>query len=308
MVAFIAAHIPLALAMQRIPILAKVHSLVVLGFGLWYGSKRGGEFKVARLAAYLVGSEVLWRMCGGGFFWEFGKYGFVAVVGAMLLRSGGTAWDPMAMSYCLLLLPATAFTLLGAGWVTARNDISFYLSGPLALAIGVSFFLRLRLSLPKLGSLLLAAMAPILGVAALCYGSTFASDDVDFGSGSNASASGGFGPNQVSAALGFGIVLAVLCLWLTPNGKLFRLMLIGSVMFFVTQVFLTLSRTGLWLAAFSCFCGGFLLARGQKQQLQLILSAMAIGLLTWLVVFPMVDEFSGGAVSKRFQKNRWHRP
>lgn len=301
LLAIILAHVPFAFFMQRVPVIAKVHSFAVLGVGLWFALYRGRLLDVACLAAYIVGSEVLWRMCGGGFFWEFGKYGFAVVLMAALFRKGSRAFDLVATSYFLLLLPAVALTMVGSSLSSAKNNLSFYLSGPLALAIGVSFFTRLRLSPLQLRSLLLAAVAPVLGAAALCYGATFGADDIDFGTGSNFAASGGFGPNQVSAALGFGIVATVLCLWLTPVSKLIRLFLLGAVLLFVAQALLTLSRTGLWLAAISCVLAGVQLARSPRQRLGLILSAVTIGLFCRLIVFPAVEELSGGAVSRRFQ-------
>ena len=299
---FILAHIPLAFLMKQVPVIAKLHSVVVLGVGLWFALGLGNPMGVARIAAYTVGSEVLWRMCGGGFFWEFGKYGFAAVLGASLLRKGSRAWDPLATSYFLLLLPSTALTVIGSSLSSARNNLSFYLSGPLALAVGVSFFARLRLSLPQLRLLLLAAVAPLLGAAALCYGSTFGAEDIEFGAGSSFAASGGFGPNQVSAALGFGIVATALCLWLTPASKLVRVFLVGAMLLFVTQALLTLSRTGIWLAAISCVLAGVQLARSPRQRLGLMLSAIVVALLCWLIVFPAVEELSGGAVSRRFKE------
>src|SRR6185295_14484716 len=104
-------------------------------------------------------------------------------------------FDPAATAYFLFLLPAAALTVIGSSLSSAKSNLSFYLSGPLALAIGVSFFARLRLSPLQLRSLLLAAVAPVLGAAALCYGSTFGADEIVFGAGSSLAASGGFGPN-----------------------------------------------------------------------------------------------------------------
>jgi O-Antigen ligase len=302
LLAFMVAHIPLAFLMHRVPMLAKVHSLVLLAVGLWFALGRGNSFDVARLAAYMVSSEILWRMCGGGFFWEFGKYGFAVVLGAALCRKGSRAWDPAAIGLFVMLLPATLLTVFGSSLALARNYLSFYMSGPLALAVGLSFFARLRLNSLQLRSLMLAGIAPVLGAAVLCYGNTFGADDVAFGTSSNIAASGGFGPNQVSATLGYGIVAAALCLWLTPVSKLLRAMLLGAILLFTTQALLTLSRTGIWLAAITCVLAGIQLAKSPRQRLGLMLGALTVGLFCWLMVFPTVEKLSGGAVSKRFKE------
>ncbi len=301
MVAFILGHVPLAVLMHGVPVLAKIHSVILLVVGLWYAMHRGGSHKVSVVAAYIVGSEVLWRMCGGGIFWEFGKYAFALVLGVSLWQQKNRSLDSVATCYFLLLLPSAILTLFVSSLGEARTNISFYLSGPLALAIGVSFFRRLWLSPIQLQSLLLALLGPIAGAAAICYKSTFGSDDVFYGAGSSTAAAGGFGPNQVSAALGFGMMAVALCLWTTPSSKLLRIVLLGAFLLFVAQALLTLSRTGIYLAAISCALGAVQLARSPKQRLNLLVGGTVVALACWLVVMPAVTKVSGGAVGERFK-------
>jgi len=124
----------------------------------------------------------------------------------------------------------------------------------------------------------------------------------NFGSGSSLAASGGFGPNQVSAALGFGIVAALLCLWLTPVSRQARVFLLGAVLLCVAQALLTLSRTGIWLAAISCCVCRSATRKKSAPSFGIVLSAVTVGLFCWLLVFPAVEELSGGAVSRRFKE------
>src|ERR1043166_901245 len=303
-IAFLLGHVPFAFLMKWLPLLAQAHSLAVLAVGLWFATRRGNSFGVARVAAYLVGSELLWRMCGGGVFLEFGKYAFALILGVALWRQRNRSLDKVAMWYFLLLLPSIAFALISSSLYEARTNISFYLSGPLALVFGVYFFKGLRLTPIQLRAALLSLIAPILGAAAICYKSTFGSDDITFGTSANNAASGGFGANQVSASFGLGIAAVALCWWLTPVGKLTRCILVAAVLFFVTQALLTMSRTGLWLATISCGLGGLQLARNPRQIVGLMVSAALAALLVWLVVVPSIEKLAGNAVWERFQKTQ----
>jgi hypothetical protein len=287
--------------MKRVSWLPEVHSLAALALGLWFALGKGNSVDVIKVAAYMVGSEVLWRMCGGGFFYEFGKYAFALTLGAALLRQRNYSLDPVAMFYFVLLLPAAVPTLLESSPAVAKNNLSFYLSGPLALTIGVSFFKPIRLSPAQLQSVLLVLLAPIIGAAAICYNSTFGADEITFGASSNMAASGGFGPNQVSAVLGFGILTIALCVWVTPVPKLLGGLLVGAALLFFAQALLTLSRTGIYLAAISCALGGVQLVRNPRQLAGLAAGAAVVGLACWLVVIPAVEHLSGGAVVERFR-------
>jgi O-antigen ligase len=97
------------------------------------------------------------------------------------------------------------------------------------------------------------------------------------------------------------MVAVALCLWLTPVPKLIRAVLLAALLLFLAQALLTLSRTGIYLAAISSALGAVQLARSPRQRLNLILGAGIVGLACWLVVVPAVEKLSGGAVSQRLK-------
>ena len=65
--AFGAAHVVLALVMQALPIVAALHAVSCLVLGLVVAARRRIQ-ETAYVVAYIVGSEVLWRMTRAGVF------------------------------------------------------------------------------------------------------------------------------------------------------------------------------------------------------------------------------------------------
>ncbi len=211
----------------------------------------------ANLAAYyglyIAGMEILSRMSKVPIFWEFGKYACVAVFGlGSLVGTHRTPRSGLFLAYFVLLLPGIFVTAAYGGIVEDRilDLISQYLSGPAALvATGLYFYDR---PFPKaqLALLLRAGLFPSVAVITLLFLGKSLSE-IDFIGGSNFDASGGFGPNQVSSALGWAIVLAVLGLLfgLSPTG--YRLLDFGLIILLIFRGLLTFSRGGLMGA-----CGG----------------------------------------------------
>ena len=71
---FIALHAPLGLWMRSESIIVFGQGAIVLLLGLWWALNTRRPERVAYLAAYIVGSEVLWRMITDALPWESGKY------------------------------------------------------------------------------------------------------------------------------------------------------------------------------------------------------------------------------------------
>lgn len=299
-VLFIFLHMPLALLMKRMPALGTLHALLVLAIGMKWAWSGRELIKVAYVGAYIAGSEVIWRAVGASVFWEYGKYALVLVFVLALVRSHRLKFPMLPTAYFLLLIPATLLTVFQVSLSEAKNMISFNLSGPLALAVSVLFFMRLQLSRRQFLRLLVAFIAPIAGMVALILlGLT--TTDVTFGHESNAAASGGFGANQVSALLGMGCVAAFLC---TLDDKLrwgLKVLFFGLVLEFAMQSALTFSRAGVYYATASIVAGCVLLMKHLRSALPMAAILGALFLFAYYVVFPRLDEYTGGALSARFE-------
>jgi len=298
--AFLFAHIPLALITRQFQLLASIHALVTLAIGAWWALTRPDPRRSMVAAAYIVGAEVLWRMTGAGVFWEFGKYATVLVLGLAIIRSRASAHlSVLPILYFALLIPAAVLTIGKLGLTeTARGALSFYLGGPLALAVAGVWFSRTVVTPSDLQDMAISMLGPIVGIGALTLRGTLVAPSLAFTTESNFATSGGFGPNQVSAMLGLG---ALLCLMLVlqsgQRARRWPFLLVMS--WLLIQSLLTFSRGGVFnfiiCAAFATLC----VARQRSQRV--VLAVTALTLLTGgYTILPRLDVFTGGMLGRRF--------
>jgi len=299
-VGFILLHLPLALMMKFVPTVATVDAFLVLAVGIKWAMSGRQLAKVAYIGAYIAGCEVIWRAVGASIYWEFGKYATILIFIVALVRSRRFQLPALPTAYFLLLIPATLLTLWQASFSDAKSMISFNLSGPLALAVSVMFFMKIQLRRQQLVRVLIAFIGPVVGMVAIIV-LGLASADVKFGRQSNVEASGGFGANQVSALLGMGCIAAFLCLLGGKQRWQLKLLFIGLMLEFAVQSALTFSRAGIYYAAASLAVGCLMLMRNIKAALEMAVVLGILFLLTNYVVYPRLDDFTGGALSARFE-------
>jgi hypothetical protein len=298
---FFAAHVPLALLMFRFDQIATVHAMLTPIIGaLWLLSKRHLE-RAAYLGAYITGAEVLWRMTDAQVFWEFGKYSMVGLFVLAMLRAGRIKWSPLPLMYFLLLLPSCLLTFQYLGMEYARKSLSFNLSGPFALMVSVWFFSNLRITQEQLHRMFLALVGPAVGIASITAFTTFSSTAIKFSAQSNKLTSGGFGPNQVSAILGLGFLLAMFFLMNSRSGFGLKGLMFGTMVLLGVQSALTFSRGGLYMAAGGALLGLLYLIRDSNSRIRIVLVITAIFVVTNYVLLPSLDTFTGGSLSSRFE-------
>jgi len=300
---FIFAHLPLALAMKFVPTLATVHALLALAVGMVWALNGRSMARVAYVGAYITGSEVMWRAVGASVFWEFGKYACILIFVAALMRSRRFKLPMLPTVFFLLLIPATLLTVFQVNFSDAKEMISFNLSGPLALAVSVVFFMNMQMTGRQLVKTLIAYIAPVAGMVAIIV-LGLASSDVKFGRQSNEAASGGFGANQVSALLGMACVAAFLCLLDTNLRWQLKVLFFGLILEFAVQSALTFSRAGLYYTAVSIAVGALLSMKNLRSAFQMSLILGAFFLVANYVIYPRLDDFTGGALSARFENTR----
>jgi hypothetical protein len=294
-----AIHVVLGILCKESRWVGFAHAVGTLVFGLYLVLAGRPRHQIAYWAAYAVGAEVLWRLSRAPLPWEYGKYAVSLVLLAAFLRSvkRGFAWIPVI--YFVLLLPAVAQTLCEVPLKLAKDFISFYLSGPFCMAICALFFSQLELDSGRLQRLISWLVFPIASIAAAALFGLGTSESIEFGSGSSFDATGGFGPNQVSAILGLGalyLVLMALSLRLTRE---LRLAFVLIAVWFCAHAALSFSRTGIYL-----FGAGLLLAtpflslRRLLHPLTILAACLAIiaGVGAWIYL----ERFTGGRLGERF--------
>lgn len=298
---FLALHVPLALLMVQVPGASTVHALFTLAFAIIFCfSKRGFEF-AGYFAAYIAGAEVLWRMTEASVFWEYGKYASVTVLAAAMILKGRIRFHPLAILYFALLIPSTIFVADKASWDYARQQISFNLSGPFSLMVAMCFFKQQQISRDQIRRLIVALIAPIPGIAAIAISSTLAAGAIQFGDESNIVTSGGYGPNQVSAVLGLGVLAGFFLLTDSYARKGIRFFIFIAMIVFATQSALTFSRGGLYLLVAGLIPAIIFIVRDPRARTRMILGAAVLVLLGWFVIFPALNSFTGGFLSVRFK-------
>lgn len=221
-------------------------ALLILTIGpvdILFSRNKGG--RAGLWAAYFVGIEVLLRMTSTAVFWEIGKYGVILLLVTGLVSIGGirnSTW--IYVGFFLLLLPSILMVDFPT-LETARQQLSFNLSGPLSLALAAIYFYQRRVSPNELTGIFSMMLLPLVSMLTYIVVASPDLESLRFSTQSNYAASGGFGPNQVSTMLGLGCLL-------TGVSAFYRLKLSGSfavdILLFVGFTFrglVTFSRGGL---------------------------------------------------------------
>ena len=302
MFAFWAAHFPVALAMRQSGTVSTAHAVVTVAVGLYFAlAGRKHLRSVAYTAAYITGAEVLWRMTNAQVLWELGKWSIAALMIVAMIRSGRLKGSPLVLCYFALLLPSAMLTLIALGFSDARRDLSFNLSGPFSLAVCCFFFSNLRLSVPQLQRLFLIQVAPIIGIATLALYSISTATNLTFGKNSSFEASGGWGPNQVSAGLGLGALLALLVVLVRRVNGCARALLLLAMLFLAVHSALTFSRGGLYNAVGAALFSGVYFVRDPKTRARLLVLVPLLVLTVNYLLLPQLEAITGGALSERFK-------
>ncbi|MCG3161337.1 MAG: hypothetical protein JMDDDDMK_02505 [Acidobacteria bacterium] len=298
------AHILLGLSLSVAPSISNVHVIAVLAAGSWYALSQPRLERAAYLGAYITGAETLWRMTNADVFWETGKYAIAGVFILALLRTGRLKGPVMPFFFLMLMLPSLVMPLASVEESELRNQVSFNLSGPLALAISAWFFSHVKLSGPQLQKMFLALICPVVSIATIAVYKIVTATKLVFIDDSNLLTSGGFGPNQVSAILGLGSLMAFLLVLDRAVSRGLRIIFFLVSLSLIAQSALTFSRSGLYMA-----CGGALLAvifliQDRRARFRLFAVIVTLFLTISFILLPQLDEFTGGALSKRFSDTR----
>lgn len=300
---FFAAHFVLALLMSKFSVIATAHALATIAVGFWWAASGERLERVAYIGAYIIGAEVLWRMTGAQIFWETGKYATVAIFIVAIVRNGRLKSPVLPLLYFALLIPSSVMVIADLGWAEARDSISFYLSGPLLLAISAWFFWELKLSRDQLQRLFLALSGPVVGIAAIALYGMMTDPLIAYGfaKGSNYASSGGFGPNQVSSVLGLGALL--LLFFVLDEGAEWsrRVLFLCGALWLAAQCALTFSRGGLYNVAVGVALAFPFLIRNSRGRLKFILAVALLLVFANFILLPRLDSFTRGTLSVRFE-------
>jgi O-antigen ligase len=300
LIVFALLHIPLGLVFYAFPLLSTIHALLTLAIGAFWALSGAPPVRIAQLGAYIVGSEVLWRMSDASIFWEAGKYFIVIVFAIAFFRYKRPKIPATSLLAFLFLLPSIWLTLASGDLVWAKDQISFNLSGSLAVLVCSSFFSNLEVSKAQILRIFLMLVVPLISVASIAAYTILTTPNIYWTTESNNVASGGFGANQVSSALGLGILSIGFILLYFRISFWGRIGLLGLGAWFLVQCLLTFSRGGIssvFLPGLAIGSQG-ILRRGQRSLAILVFVGGAAAYQ--LVLVPQLDQITSGAFTERF--------
>jgi hypothetical protein len=302
-------HIPLGMMMDRSEGLATLHAFATFAVGLFIALRgKRSIWQVACAGAYITGAEVMWRMTTFQVFWEFGKYATIAIFLVAMARNRKLKVPRMPLFYFLLLLPSSLMVMANVSYSRSQTILSAFLSGPLAVFVCAWFFSQIELDQQRLQRLFLSAVGPLLGVAAIAIAGIQSASDIRFSNNSNFATSGGFGPNQVSSMLGLGALMAMLFLIAGKTGLKIKIAVLGFLVLLAAQSALTFSRSGIYNAGAALILAVMFLLKDGRSRINVIILAAVLFVVGNYIVFPKLDDFTGGALSDRFSNlSRTHR-
>lgn len=301
-VLFVLLHIPLGVVLYNTGLFGLLHPIAAFGFGMRAAIRRDWSLdRAGYFAAYIIGSEIIWRMAKVPIFWEFGKYGAAVILVTALVRRKMWNVPPFAAIYFALLIPGALIPLTQYSLSESKEMLSSIMSGPFLLSISCWYFSNLELDWKRVRKYMLAMVVPLVSAAVATVVYTVTASDIQFNGESNFATSGGFGPNQVSSMLGLGAFLCVASLLLFKNSRWYMMYLGIAAILFTAQSVLTFSRGGMYNAVGAILLIIIFQLVDLRSGIRRLIPVVGLSLVFLLFVFPYLNDFTGGALQERFE-------
>lgn len=254
------------------------------------------------IVAFVPGSELVWRVTSAWVFYEYAKY---VVIITLLVFIVGALRRPTFLSlplcYLMLLVPSASIAFLELGPGVARQTVAFALAGPTALVVGVIAMHDVRLERSEFDGFLWAFAAGVAGLATATLYATVTAGEIKFTGESNFVTAGGFGPVQVSSALAAGVLICAV-LAICERRTSMRLLAGMLMLWFGAQSALTFSRGGLTSAGIALLVYALHQFWRPQDAIRTVIVVGACAAIGLSVIFPRIDDFTGGALSDRFEE------
>jgi hypothetical protein len=204
-------------------------------------------------AGYIMGMEIFLRMTKAELFWEFSKYAVIIFfLAGIIAEKKKSKPDKAIFLYIFLLAPAAFMADSGLSGKPWRELVASSLSGPASLAMAVIYFYRRPFSMKGFLKLALFILMPLITSLTFLVRNFMDLGSVTFKNVSNYEMTAGFGPNQVSSALAFAVVLIFIFFLLGKYIILHKFMDWILAAGFLVFSILTFSRGGVISAGFAC--------------------------------------------------------
>ncbi|MDT0552258.1 O-antigen ligase family protein [Urechidicola vernalis] len=251
-------------------------------------------------SAYVVGSEVLFRMSKGLLFYEFPKYMvLIFLITGLIVEKKRHGVSPVYIIYILLLLIGITFSDIPYP-ESIRTNIVFNLSGPILLGICGLYMYHRKISKATMLNILKYMGLPIISMVAYIFFKTPDLQEIVFGGVSNRAASGGYGPNQVASILGIGVFIFSIYLLVSKKFSGFLILDVIILIYISYRGLVTLSRGGLITGVFAItvFAVFYLLSR--KNTIYHVLKYFILLLGAAIPLFLYTSNVTGGMLLNRY--------
>ncbi len=257
---------------------------------------------ILKACAYVVGVEVLLRMTGGVIFYEASKYLVILFSLMGFYYNGFHKKATPYLFYLFFLIPSIYVSLYNPDiGNNIRKAIAFNLSGPVCLGISALFCFNLKLTKQQLTSVVNYVLLPLVSTVVYIV---FYNPDVArvaTSTGSNFTASGGFGPNQVSTVLGIGMFILTARFFFISETKTLKIIDLTLLALFSFRAIVTFSRGGVFTAIAMILFFFFLLYKTMdKKQKSRIISSVFVFFLLAVAIWVVSSIQTSGYIDKRY--------
>ena len=285
--------------------LAFLVGILVFGLGIFHTVQNRNSNGEAHLyAGFILGAEVYFRMNFAGLPWAFSQYSIsLLLLTGLLLENKPRPKQLSILAIPILFLPSILFSDFH-DFSSYRKELTFNISGYLPLFFASIYFYRRKFSKIDYARLSKFIIYGVFIMATLILIKTPSYSAIAYGGGANFTASGGFGPNQVTATLSLGIIILSIGFLMghtiTSSTKLDVLLF----SLFAIQGFFTFSRGGLiavGIALIIAIAFHYLFFfKKSKASLSIPLKKLILIFALISFVFVIANIVSDGALSKRY--------
>lgn len=297
-------HVLLGVVIFLAPLLAKVYGILIFIISIYFIIKtRNANNEVLYAAAYVVGSEVFLRMTNGNPNHEFSKYSVIIFMIMGMIYSGFSKNAVPYWIFLILLAPGIIIATQSLGYEVAniRKTILFNISGPITLGIASLYCYMRKITIFELNNILLLMALPILSCSIYLILYTPDLKEVITSTVSNSETSGGFGPNQVSTALGLGMFIFFTRVFIASKNKIFFVVNLLIAINLGYRGLITFSRGGMITGAIMIFV--FMLiaySRSNKIIRTQLVQLVAIFLVVFSLIWVYAESETSGLIGKRY--------
>ncbi|MEO2070486.1 MAG: O-antigen ligase family protein [Zunongwangia sp.] len=295
-------HIAMAFAIYIFrPISFILTNGILLSWLIYILQKKNKNNEALMAAAYVAGSEVYFRMTDGMIFYETGKYMIIIFLLVGMFFKGTSSKTVPYWLFILMMVPGILVSAINISYgAEFRKLVAFNLSGPVCLGIVAVYCYYKKIKKSDFEKVILMLLLPLISNMFYLYLYTPSLKESLINVSANYSATGGYGPNQVSTIFGMGFFLICTRLFLVKD-KLINLIdfiLLGLMGY---RAVVTFSRGGVFtgiicISTFLIFYYYKMDRKSRSAVFRKILFIGAVGLGVW--TFSLVKTY--GLIGNRY--------